>query len=598
MGTYNVSDADNVLMSSSWANDFGTASGNVSRTVTAGAMNATATIILLIFNVDIYFLVAEYSLYCREGSIYLDDTFKKIEYYYQEIKNFASNSKVREIIPFIQNLIDNKDNKDYVITLFNITKLKMDSLFSQADEIINEAKEFYENYQRFPNMNHYTTAIYVDCMDDKNTKIISNLFMSICFRIRKSSTQQNATLRELPKEDSNLPSQRGMWYIGSGRDATFWILQFAKEVINNLNGKDYLKIFYFADLLPNDHAVKIIDEIHFKYDKFWHFIAQFEDIIIQSDFMTNTIHEIRNSYITKSIVHENDEFSKYQIENIREIEIRLPNIQKYKLIQYNNPILLSQEKKLFNIGIITIVTEEAQAVTSEFELEKYTMKEGRYFYENNFHLSNGRDLKIVHLQSTDQGNISIVSAYESLIRNYTLDYVVLLGIAGSIKREIELCDVVIGTSIIYYEKKKDAQEGLLRRGEIYNMTFGMTQFINRFFLKNGEPAHSDSSTRVQSTFGIHRCPIGSGETIIANNLSETRKWLLDVHSKTGAVETESAGFCRAFYETKNISNEGMDIILIRGISDHADFGKDDKLRLPASKNAAIVLKKLLEILYE
>jgi adenosylhomocysteine nucleosidase len=202
------------------------------------------------------------------------------------------------------------------------------------------------------------------------------------------------------------------------------------------------------------------------------------------------------------------------------------------------------------------------------------------------------------LQSVSQGNIPVVNAYQSMIKNYSLDYVVLLGIAGSIKKEMEVGAVRLGPTVISDEASIVTSEGLQRRGEFHNMTCDMQNFVNRFFVCNNEPAKFDSSENsITPTFGTHRCPIGSGEAVIANNLSETKKWLLEVHSKTGVVETESAGFCQAFSETENLS-EGMDIILIRGISDHADCEKDDKWRLPASKNAVIALKKLLEVIYE
>ncbi|MDL2243843.1 hypothetical protein LJB84_03280, partial [Bacteroidales bacterium OttesenSCG-928-J19] len=555
---------------------------------------------LWILCANIYFLIAEYSLYSNEDTSQKEEVFKEIDSYYQEIKNFASNVKVREIIPFVQEFIDKRNDEKYIEPLFDITKVRIDSLFSQADEIVDEAKEFYKNYQRFPDMSYYTTALYVDCEDEKYNKLINSCFKSICFRITKSSTQQNANLKELPKYDNILPKQRGEWYIGNGKDATFWILQFAKEVINNLNGKDYFKIYYFADLLPNDSAVKVIDEFYFKYDKFWDFIANFSEIINNSNFQNNTIYEIRDSYISQTIINENDGFNQFTLNSTKEIEIRLPNIHKYKLMEYKNAVTGSLGKERFNIGIITIVTEEAQSVISEFGLSSQVRKESRYFDEGSFDLPNGKKLKIVHLQSTGQGNIPIVNAYQSMIRNYALDYIVLLGIAGSIKDDIKLCDVIIGTNVIYYEKKKEINGGIQqRRGEFYNMSFEMLQFINRFFINNNEPAQfSSSHNSITQTFKVHRCPIGSGEAVISNNLSETKKWLLDVHGKTGVVETESAGFCQAFSETENISKEGMDIILIRGISDHADCDKNDKWRLPASKNAVVSLKKMLEVIYE
>jgi len=545
---------------------------------------------------NVYFLIAEFSLYDYENIKTKEDIYKKIEYYYQEIKFFAPYSKVREIIPFVQDFISKKNDNSYINSLFSITISKIDSLFSQADEIVGEAKAFYENYQRFPDVNYYNTALYIDFPDEKYNTYADNLFKSICFRITKSSTQDHAILKELPKSDNIIQGQKGEWYIGNGKDAAFWVLQFAKEIINSLNGRCCFKIYYFADLLSNDYAVKVIDN-SFTYDKFWDLIVHFSEIISNTCFQNNIIYEIRDSSIDRTVINDNDGFNQFKLNSSKEITVRFPNIRKFKLTEYIN--MQNQIKEKFNVGIITVVTEEAQAVSLEFGINKSNRKDGRFFYEGNYSLPNKNDLKIVHLQSSSQGNIPIISAYQSMVKNYIIDYVVLLGIAGSIKSDIKLCDVVIGTNVIYYEKKKETTKGLQRRGEIYNMKFDMTQFINRFFMNNSEPANFSSSLNsIELTFNTHRCLIGSGETVVANELSEIKKWLLDVNDKTGVVETEAAGFCHAFYETENTPNDGMNIILIRGISDHADYKKDDKWRLPASKNAVIVLKKLLELLYD
>ena len=554
---------------------------------------------LWLLSANIYFLIAEYSLRSQlQAGIIDEKLFKTIENYYNDILHFSSDKRVQKIIPFVRDFINNRNDNNYIKPLFDITISKINSLFRQADGIVDYAKEFYNNYQRIPEMKYYTTALYVDCENENNNQAINNLFMTMFGRIKNSSTQNKAILKCLPKNDKIIQKLglRGRWYIGSGGDAAFWILQLAKEIIFGLNGKDNYKIYYFADLLPNNYAVKVIDNQSFKYDKFWNFVDYFTEIINNTQFQNNTLYEIRDLYKGSTIRNDNDDFLKFALGNSIEIDVRLPDVRKFKLAEYKDTQNMDKEK--FNIGVITIVTEEVQAVKSEFGLSNHTIKEGRYFDVGSHRLPNGKELKIVHLQTANQGNTSVVSAYQSMIRNYTLDYVVLLGIAGSIKKEIKLCDVIIGTNVIYYEKKKETADGLQRRGEFYNMKFKMIQFINRFFVNNNEPASFVSSQNsLGQTFSTHRCLIGSGETVIANNLSDTKKWLLEVNSKTGVVETESAGLCQAFSETENISNE-MDIILIRGISDHADCDKDDKWRLPASKNAVITLKKLLEIIYE
>ena len=95
----------------------------------------------------------------------------------------------------------------------------------------------------------------------------------------------------------------------------------------------------------------------------------------------------------------------------------------------------------------------------------------------------------------------------------------------------------------------------------------------------------------QETFNLHISPVGTGEAVVGKELSETKKWLLTVNRKTGIVETEAAGFTAAFQDGTNDVN---DILIIRGISDKANEGKNDDWRQAASNNAVLVLKKFIE----
>ena len=82
--------------------------------------------------------------------------------------------------------------------------------------------------------------------------------------------------------------------------------------------------------------------------------------------------------------------------------------------------------------------------------------------------------------------------------------------------------------------------------------------------------------------------------MIGNNLSEITKWLRSVHSKTCAVETEAGGFSDAINE---MSNNTIDYLIIRGISDKADRNKNDNYRKTASENAVKVLKDFIEKIF-
>jgi|GEM_PF-6703165 len=551
---------------------------------------------------NIYFLIIEYYFYFKDNdNEFCNKLFERIEEAFNSIESFAAHNKLRDIIPFVREFKIKRQNSSYMEELFDRTILKVDYLFSQAQSLVEKAEDFYKFHLRIPDINYYNSAIYIEVENEKSKKTIDNIFKSICFRITKSEKEVNAILKDLPVYDNIIKEQKGDWYIGCGGDAAFWLLQFVNEIINQLNNRDNYKIFYLPDL-PNECAIKVVDKYNFTYNRFWELIAHFSTDIERTHFQNNLIYEIRDSKIKGTINSENKKFMNYELIDLEERMIRLPNSRKFNFSKNKNT-MLPIKKRDANVGILTIVTEEAQAVLREFSFNgKASIKiDGRFFDEVNYKLDSQNEIKIVHLQSSNQGNIPIVNAYHALNQNYNLDYIVLLGIAGSIQEKIKICDVVIGTNVIYYEKRKESGIGKPeRRGEVYNTSFDFTQIVNRFFINNSEPANLKSSEgSFGKNFDTYRSVIGSGEAVIADPMSDVKKWLLDVHGKTGVVETEAAGFCQAFQETQVVEDKKVkDIIIIRGISDHADYEKDDKWRLPSSRNAVIVLKRILNILYD
>jgi hypothetical protein len=70
--------------------------------------------------------------------------------------------------------------------------------------------------------------------------------------------------------------------------------------------------------------------------------------------------------------------------------------------------------------------------------------------------------------------------------------------------------------------------------------------------------------------------------------------LQSVSRKTRAVETEAVGVARQFQSDKlknSIDTKGY--LVIRGISDNADIGKNKEYRYHPAMNAMIFLKELL-----
>ena len=91
-------------------------------------------------------------------------------------------------------------------------------------------------------------------------------------------------------------------------------------------------------------------------------------------------------------------------------------------------------------------------------------------------------------------------------------------------------------------------------------------------------------------------PIGSGEAVIADHDSAIRQYVTAFNDKTLAAETEAGGIAEAFYEMAGTSPPGGGWLAIRGISDHANAGKDDTYHDIASRHAAAIFLEMLPYL--
>lgn len=255
----------------------------------------------------------------------------------------------------------------------------------------------------------------------------------------------------------------------------------------------------------------------------------------------------------------------------------------------------------WDIGIITIVEPEKIAIdnillSSNVEDGKKTIRK----YTKGFLPGHdNHQHSVVMTQQLIQGNESVVAAYKDLVSEFKPKLMILFGIAGSISENNKLCDVCLVNQVIDYDKRKEGEKGKIsERGSAYRVGAKLQVYLNEFFNTYGEfPRFKACDGSLESTFGVQAGPIGSGNAVVGNSASKIKIWLKNFNSKILAVETEAVGFSNTFYEeelNRNVSKIGA--LIIRGISDHADFEKDDKWRVMASKNAAFVLGEFVKLL--
>ncbi|MFF0204578.1 HEAT repeat domain-containing protein [Streptomyces sp. NPDC005017] len=257
-----------------------------------------------------------------------------------------------------------------------------------------------------------------------------------------------------------------------------------------------------------------------------------------------------------------------------------------------------------DIGLITIISEEAKAVRDWLERENPAYRQrgpgGRFVYRATMPLGLTSP-SIVMTQAVDQGQTSAAEAAHYLAKHFAPRFLVLLGIAGAIHSDVSLGDVVIGTQVIDYGPAASTPEGPRHRGSAFRPPTGVVMALNDYFSAVGEPfpmtAHEESAGLGRPSFRLQRGPIGTGSRVVKFKEAEERRFLSSYHEKTLALETEAEALARHFYE------QGEDgalsgYIVLRAISDHADELKDDRWKLAASRNAVLALQKILPSVME
>ncbi|MFE3151233.1 MULTISPECIES: hypothetical protein [unclassified Streptomyces] len=253
----------------------------------------------------------------------------------------------------------------------------------------------------------------------------------------------------------------------------------------------------------------------------------------------------------------------------------------------------------WDIGVVTILSEELRSVVDELKLERHKVGGGLYFYQGE-HTTPEATVRIVATQSQSQGQRSAMAALENLRRHYAPRLWALVGVGGGIHdQHARVGNVIVSTEIVYYENRKINPLGdVRRRGEHRQAPAPVVHAVNAFFADQGTPAriHGQLATHVSEEFEVYPGLIGSGEAVIADRESDIRDWLKKYHEKVLAVDMEAGGLSQYWQENSVHGETNPGWIVIRGVSDNADQEKGHGFHELAARNAAYILRELLPYL--
>ncbi len=253
----------------------------------------------------------------------------------------------------------------------------------------------------------------------------------------------------------------------------------------------------------------------------------------------------------------------------------------------------------WDIGIVTILSEELRSLKDELKLERHKEPSGLYFYRGE-HATSDSTVRIVATQSQSQGQRSTMAALENLRRHYAPRLWALVGVGGGIHNEhARIGNVIVSTEVVYYENRKINPLGdIRRRGEHRQAPAPVVHAVNAFFAEHGTPAriHGQPSSPTSEAYEVYPGLIGSGEAVIADRDSDIRHYLEHYNEKVLAVDMEAGGLSQYWQENSVHDEANPGWIVIRGVSDKADEEKGHAHHELAARNAAHVLRLLLPYL--
>ncbi|MDR0899832.1 MAG: 5'-methylthioadenosine/adenosylhomocysteine nucleosidase [Lactobacillaceae bacterium] len=219
------------------------------------------------------------------------------------------------------------------------------------------------------------------------------------------------------------------------------------------------------------------------------------------------------------------------------------------------------------IGIITPMEEEKREILSSMQIEKETKIGGQTYTEGV--LSNQN----IVLTESGIGKVMSSIATTMLIREFGVDLIINTGSAGALDEQLNIGDVVIGTTLGYHDADNTA----------FGYELGQMPQQPLFFESDAKYEEIFEDIVPDAKKGL----IVSGDSFVSGD----KKQLIEKNFPQAlAVEMESASIAQTAY------NFDTPLVVIRSISDKADGTADvtfDDFVVTAGVESAKVLKEFL-----
>lgn len=221
-------------------------------------------------------------------------------------------------------------------------------------------------------------------------------------------------------------------------------------------------------------------------------------------------------------------------------------------------------------------------VVRELVLQQGTIYQVGHFEANN-------QTWEVLITEVGMGNNRAAVETERALSQFSPDVVMFIGIAGGLKDDVVLGDVVAASKVYGYESGK-ANEEFLPRPEINLASYSVEQRARQVARDNQWQCRTIGDHEGNTPKALV-APIAAGSQVVASNRAATFEFLRNAYSDAVAVEMEGHGFLEAARATS-----ATQPLVVRGISDLVEGkAESDKegWQLKVAANAAAFSFELL-----
>lgn len=189
----------------------------------------------------------------------------------------------------------------------------------------------------------------------------------------------------------------------------------------------------------------------------------------------------------------------------------------------------------------------------------------------------------VALAEIGDGNRAAAVITEQARQTFEPEALLFVGVAGAVKDDIGIGDVVVATKVSSYQGGKDAPGGFLARPQTWDSAHALVQAARHALRGSNWLTAASPRFDAPGNVRVHFKPIGAGDVVLNSPDSPLKEQLQVHYNDVAAVEMESAGMAHAAHIG------GVDVLTVRGISDKADgkkYASDDARNQPRAARLA------------